>query len=260
MTAGHEPHEPHERPHGPCGPRERVDPLTAALTGEPLPPGAEADPVYLAAHRAAATDLALLREHLELIADAIAEPPAPAPEPRARRAGAVRVPGRRWARGRRPRTLALGALAAAAAASAVFGLGWLVSQGAGTGLDAGGSADKEVSSRGAASVFGTPGYLACARLVAEGDVRRVQRVPGSDRDRVTLRVTRSYEPAKAGLEVTFLVAEPAVPGQGDHVLVGIPRHAASPDTLVTGERDIAPLRDRITGALATARTLTCEQP
>lgn len=65
MTAGHEPHEPHERSHGPRDPREGADPLMAALTGEPLPPGAEADPACLAAHRAARTDLALLREHLD---------------------------------------------------------------------------------------------------------------------------------------------------------------------------------------------------
>ncbi|GHD89817.1 hypothetical protein [Streptomyces naganishii] len=249
MSAEHESHGPHEA----------VDPLTAALTGGPLPPGAGADPAYLAAYRSARSDLALLRRHLDLIAEAVAEPPAPAPvapERPVRR----RVSGRRWARGRRPRALALGAFAAAAAASAVFGLGWVLSQGAGSGLDAGGGAGKEVSSRGAASVFGTPGYLACARLVAEGDVRQVRREPGSDRDRVTLRVTRSYRPAKADAEVTFLVEESAAPGPGDHVLVGIGRHAASPDTLVTGERDIAPLRDRITGALAAARSLTCEQP
>ncbi|OSC54859.1 hypothetical protein B5181_36725, partial [Streptomyces sp. 4F] len=75
---------------------------------------------------------------------------------------------------------ALGVVAAACAGVVVTGLGWLVVQTGGGTDDAGGKAASGVQQDGSASgaapdqeaalVFGTPRYLACARLVAEGTV------------------------------------------------------------------------------------------
>lgn len=52
---------------------EGADALMAAITGEPLPEGALEDPVAAAEHRAALADVALLREQLGLIGDALAD-------------------------------------------------------------------------------------------------------------------------------------------------------------------------------------------
>ncbi|WP_051044420.1 hypothetical protein [Streptomyces viridosporus] len=51
-----------------------TDALMAAILDEPLPVGARRDPAFLAAHGAAAADLAVLREQLALIGDALAAP------------------------------------------------------------------------------------------------------------------------------------------------------------------------------------------
>ncbi|MEU7060333.1 hypothetical protein [Streptomyces sp. NPDC046197] len=235
-----------------------ADPLTAALTDEPLPCEARADTAFMAEYRAVRADVVLLREQLESIGDALAGPvpqECHVPEPPVRARQRVR---------RHPgvRAVTTGALAAAAVASVVFGLGLLVARGGGAGTDSGGSADK--ASAGAArrgSSFGAPGYLACARLVAEGDVTDVVRVPGTGQDRVTLRVTRSYKPAgERGDEkgvVAFTMDDPLDFGRGAHLLVGIPRHADSPDVWIVGEQDIAPQRQWIEQALPRSRSLTC---
>ncbi|MFJ8533389.1 hypothetical protein [Streptomyces sp. NPDC093591] len=246
---GREGHDSHEG-------RTGTDALLAAITGEPLPDEARADAAFMAEHRSAAADVALLREQLELIGQALAEPPpvrAPAPEP---------VPARRPSRARRHAfTLAFGTLAVAAVASVVTGLGWLVSQGGDSGLASGGSADQS-SAKQEAAEFGSPRYLACARLVAEGAVTAVVPVPGTLQERITLRVTRFYEPEKSPEkgkddEVTFLMEEDIV-DKGEHLLVGIPRHAATPDVWAVGEHDIALERAWITASLAEAGELTCE--
>jgi hypothetical protein len=46
--------------------------------------------------------------------------------------------------------------------------------------------------------------------------------------------------------------------KGEHILVGIPRHAAAPDVWVVGEKDIALERAWITASLSEAGKLTCE--
>ncbi|MGW2945156.1 hypothetical protein ACWDAF_25905, partial [Streptomyces sp. NPDC001226] len=58
-----------------------ADALMAAITGEPLPEAARADAEFMAGHRAAAADVALLREQLSAIGDVLAAPPAGAPSP-----------------------------------------------------------------------------------------------------------------------------------------------------------------------------------
>lgn len=262
--------------------RSRVEALMAAITDEPLTDEARADTAFMAEHRSAAADMALLREQLEIIGHALAEPPAPAfepePEPEPERIP-VLAPVRRPSRVRhRIRTVALGSLAVAAAASVLVGMGWLLSQ-AGSGgamsSDAGGDADsKAAASSAAGNDFGSPNYLACSRLVAEGVVTAVEPMPDTARERITLRVTRTYlpekpekpekpgkpekpeKPGKTEDEVTFDMEKDTVL-KGEHILVGIPRDATTPDVWFIGEQDIAPERAWITASLAEARRLTC---
>jgi len=234
-----------------------------AITGDPLPPGARADAAFLAEHRAAEADLAVLREQLGVIGRALAEPPPPAPAPAPVRP--VRAPARPR---RRAFSLALGGLAVTAAASVMAGLGWLAAGGAGEGdsasADAGSAAEKQ-SDTAAPPAFGSPRYLACSRLVAEGETTAVERLPGTSTVRITLRLTRTYLPdekapgTKPGAEQVYVVDESVVPGirAGDPVLVGVPRDARQPDFWAVGERDIAPERAGITAALPEARGLAC---
>ncbi|MDC0765635.1 hypothetical protein [Streptomyces sp. HD] len=245
--------------------RTGVDALMAALTDEPLGDEARADAAFMAEHRSAAADVALLREQLEIIGHALAEPPAPVPVPEPEHAPApapARV--RRPARVRhRIRTVALGSLAVAAAASVLVGLGWLLTH-AGSGdamnSDAGGAADsKAAASPSVGADFGSPDYLACSRLVAEGVVTAVEPVPGTTQERITLRVTRAYlpeKPGKNGDKVTFEMEKDSVL-KGEHLLVGIPRDATTPDVWFIGEEDIAPERAWITASLREAPKPTC---
>lgn len=231
------------------------DALMAAIIDEPLPDEIRADAAFMAEHQAAVADVALLREQLGIIGRALGEPPAPAPEPKPEPAPLpVRQPSRVR---RRVFAVAFGALAVTAVASVMAGLGWLVSQSGGADTQsAGGSADKAAPEAAAGSHFGTPRYLACARLVAEGEVTAVVPVPGAAQERITLRVTRSYQPEKSGREVTFVMEEDAL-HKGEQVLVGIPRHAAGPDVWIVGEQDIALERNWITASLPEAREMTC---
>ncbi|MFJ7073337.1 hypothetical protein [Streptomyces sp. NPDC098781] len=229
--------------------RTGVDALMAAITEEPLTDATRADAAFMAEHSRAVADLALLREQLGIIGQALAEPPAPAAEP-------APVPVRRPAGTRRRAfRLALGTLAVAAAASVVAGLGWLAGQAGGGGSAAGSAADSAASKQSETG-SGSSRYLACARLVAEGDVIAVESVPGTAQQRVTLRVSRSYQPEKSEAEVTFRMEQGSV-ARGEHILVGIPRGAAAPDLVAVGEREIAPERAWITASLAQSRKLTC---
>ncbi|MGW4024204.1 hypothetical protein [Streptomyces sp. NPDC005009] len=151
---------------------------------------------------------------------------------------------------------------AAAAATVVVGMGWLVTQAGGmSDSDAGSSAaradSKEAGGKDAGGVaFGSPRYLACARLVAEGTVLAVDPVPGAGAERVTVKASRYY---KGEGEVTFLrdLAGDAPLHEGDQVLVGMPAEGVHPDTVVVGEADIAPERVRIIASLPESHTLTC---
>ncbi|NHI09634.1 hypothetical protein STPH2_5001 [Streptomyces sp. KO7888] len=236
------------------------DALMAAITGEPLPP--DAGPDAHGEYRSATADVALLREQLNLLGDALGDAvpqdrPAPAPAP---------FPAPR----RRPFRLALDVLAAACAGVVVTGLGWLVVQSGSGATDdtAGGSAaDKSAVRPGnpsagqeAALVFGTPRYLACARLVAEGTVTAAEPVPGAARHRITLRVTRAHAPGDGtGPTATFVLDDGlARLAPGDRVLVGVLRDRSTADTVITGDRNIATARTWITASLPESRTLTCD--
>jgi len=246
-----------------------VDALMAAITGEPLPQDAGAEAV--AEHRAARADVELLREQLGIIGAALSEPEEPAaaavktlPVP-TRKRRPRRPPGTPRERSRRPgaRALALGTLVAAAVASVAVGMGWLIGQGGG-GMGAGsGSADKAASSEGGgkSASLSAPGYVACARLIVEGTVTTVERVPGAAQDRITLDATHYYKPDKGRDKVTFLMDEAVAPRlhKGDHVLIGISRGSASPDMWATTEKDIARERVWITEALPKAARMKCTE-
>ncbi|MYX47088.1 hypothetical protein GTW59_39545, partial [Streptomyces sp. SID89] len=61
-------------------PHDGVDPLLAAILDDPPPDPASHDAAYLTEYEAARTDLATLRKHLNLLADALtADPLGPAP-------------------------------------------------------------------------------------------------------------------------------------------------------------------------------------
>lgn len=240
--------------------RTGADALMAAITDEPLTDAVRADAAFMAEHGSAAADVALLREQLGIIGHALAEPTAPAaPEPELAPAPVrVRQPSR--AR-RRMFAVAYGGLAVAAAASVLVGMGWLLTQAGGDASDAGAgvASDKQASEAGGGSAFGSPGYLACSRLVAEGKATSVERLPGTTSLRVTLHMTRYYKPDKGEQELTFVVDENVVPGLrvGDPVLVGIPQGARQPDYWAVGEQNIAAERAWITASLAESRELGC---
>ncbi|GGM92795.1 hypothetical protein [Streptomyces fuscichromogenes] len=245
---------------------EETDALFAVLMDEPLTDEQRADPAFLAEHRAAATDLALLREQLGIIGDALAGPPPAAPRSR-------QAPRPRPAARRRPwqypgvRALGLAGALAAAFAGAVFGIGWLAANGGSSAMSNGASSDKAAGSasgtagQGGAEQTAGPGYLACARLVVEGTVTGVRQLPGSGEERVTLRVTRAYKPAKTAGEVEFLFEADTDTRirEGARLLVGITRGQQVPDRYAVGEPEIAPERSWIVRDLPESRTLTCRK-
>ncbi|MFD9389551.1 hypothetical protein ACFWBB_02055 [Streptomyces sp. NPDC060000] len=265
----HENHDEYEGQGGQEG-HDGMDALMAAVLDVPLAglsEEARADSAYLAAHRSATADVALLREQLGVIADVLSEPVRD--RARAGEPAAAPTPPRRSRPPRRIRPLALRVAGVAAAGALVLGGGWVVLQvGQVAGVESGRSADSgagsdekaEASAGGGASMLGDPGYLACARLVVEGDVTAVGRVPGTTRERVALHVTRSYRPAGSGPEVAFEMEEDMDPllREGDHVLVALAKGSTTPDVWAVGEPDIAPEREALTRALPETEGVTCE--
>lgn len=209
-----------------------TDALMAALTGEEPSGGDRADAAFLREYRAARADVAVLREQLGLIGDALARDAV------VRQSAPARAPRDRH----RVRRFAHGALAVAAVATVLAGMGWLVTRAGGAGEDSGASADK-AAAPSAGSALGGPARLACTRLVAEGDVTDVEPVPATaGQERVTLHVTRSYKPAKAPADVVFVLGEGLVEKglhKGDRVLVALPEGSAVADRVVVGAREIA---------------------
>jgi hypothetical protein len=246
MTAPHDGHDGHDRHDGHDGHGRHdsvlpVDPLMAVVAGEPLTDAQRADAAFMAGHREAAADVAALREQLGLIADALTRPaPAEEPEPQPVRVAKPPRP-RRWV------TVAFGSLAVAAVAAVLSGTAWLLAQG-GNGMS--GSADSDSVAAGQKQDGGKSdgaAYLACARLVVEGDVTAVRAEQGgSGRYRVTLHVTRAYKPAQGADRVTVVTDALAVPRPrpGLHVLIGVsgPPATATPDLWITGEARIAEQR------------------
>ncbi|MEU4996385.1 hypothetical protein [Streptomyces sp. NPDC021622] len=246
---------------------EGYEALMLAVTGDPVPDDARDDPEFLAEHAAAVADVALLRERLTAAGDALAAPgPAPAPGP----AVAVRPAGVR-----RRRAPALALAAATAAAALIGGLGWLAvdsgggitqsdadsAKGAapGDGKAQDGTADDGKANDGAAEDLTDEGYVACARLIVEGTVRRVEAIPGAEQDRIVLDVSRYYKPDSGKKRITFVMNVDVDPRlrPGDRTLIGIPRGGVSPDIWSTGDAAIAKERAWIERALPGAEGLSC---
>ncbi|MGW1538876.1 hypothetical protein ACWCPM_01030 [Streptomyces sp. NPDC002309] len=228
------------------------DPLMAVITDEPLTDAARADAVFLAEHRSATADVALLREQLGVLGAALAqEPDRPAEV-------VVPVPVRPR---RRFSAFALGAAGIAAAGAMVAGLGWLFVQAdGGAARNVESSADEAQSdSKADPGPLGSPEYLACARLIAEGEVTKARPVPGTGEERVTLDVTRSYKPAKGAAEVTFTIPTAAGLDEGSQVLVAIRHGRTTPDFWLVGEEAIADQRPLLTETLTRADATPCEQ-
>ena len=247
-----------------------VDALLAAITDEPLPEAARADAAFMAEHRAATADVALLRQQLGIIGHALSEPepepqpqpePAPAPKP---------VSSLRPVRRRHPglRALAFGTLALAVVATMITGLAWLVAHNGASDDTASSSADSGAkSSAGAAELSGDgppPSdpelVLACDRLVVEGTVARVEARTDSPWTRIVLTVIRSYKPAKGPSQVSFLIDDGADPRprKGQHVLVGIGRDARNASLWAVGDDRVAANRDWIVRALPGSQSRVCD--
>lgn len=238
-----------------------IDALMAAITDEPLPE--EADAASLAEHREATADLAVLREQLDIIGRVLAEPAEPAPASRPAPAPRPVRPVRR-----RMFRLAVGSLAVAAAASVVAGLGWLVMEsgpgGANSSADSAASGAKEAQEDSGGVLFGSPRYLSCAYLVAEGTVTSAEPVGEPTADpalvRVSVHVSRFYKPEKSQeKDVTYVIDENTAPRlrAGDEVLFGVPEKGAPPDMWVVGEQEIALEREWVTRSLPESRSLNC---
>jgi hypothetical protein len=234
-----------------------MDALMAAIIDEPLSDDARADAAFMAEHRAAAADLALLREQLGLIGDALGDRPraVAGPEP---------VPVRPSRTRRRAFNLAFGTLAVAAVAAVLSGMAWLLAQ-AGGGINADSGSDSAASKpHSDGGTFGSPGYFACSRLIAEGRATSVEPLPGTEWIRVTMDVTRYYKPEKPGAddekELTYVIDRNVVPGLrvGDQVLFAVPNGERQPAYWLVGEKGIAEERARLTVSAAESRGLICE--
>ncbi|MFF3134248.1 hypothetical protein [Streptomyces mirabilis] len=240
---------------------EGVDALLAAITDEALPEGAGEDPEFLAEHRSAVADVALLREQLAVIGDALADraqeaKPVPVRAPRKR---TRRPEGAPRNRGRRPLALVLGTLVAATVAAMVVGMGWILAHNGAGASDSSGAKAADSGTAGGGASLSAPGYLACARLVAEGTVAHVEPLPGTTENRITLHVDRYYKPEKGRAEVVLVLDEEVAPRprEGERVLVAVQGDPATPTGWTTGEKAIADERAWIVKALPASRTLTC---
>lgn len=235
------------------------DALMLALTDEPAPEAAGRDPELAAEHAAAVADVALLREHIGVVGRALAAPEqVPAPKP----VVAVRPAGVR----RRRLTTVLGLAAATAAASLVGGIAWLAVESGGTITESsdsdaakGAAPDAGDEKGGGAADQSHEGYVACARLIVEGTVKRVEPIPGAAQDRIVLDVSRYYKPTRGEKQITFVMNVDVDPRlrPGDRTLIGIAKGEAVPDIWSTGAKDIAKDREWIERALPRAEGMRC---
>ncbi|MFD7297685.1 hypothetical protein ACFV9W_30700 [Streptomyces sp. NPDC059897] len=218
--------------------------LMLAVTGEPLP----ADDPDAAA---VAADVALLREQVRGLGDALASRPDPAPVPSP-------VPVRR----RRPLRLAFGGLVAACAVSVFGGLVWLGVSAPGGGGDAAGSADdKAVAQDGGKSAASSQAMrIACSRILVEGRVTSI--TPRADGDvRVVLDVERSYRPERSVPSLTLTLDGTAERDlrPGTYTLIRVPVHPADRQDWTTG-RAVTEARADILRSLPESRGLRCDAP
>ncbi|MGY0024054.1 hypothetical protein [Streptomyces sp. cg35] len=222
--------------------------LLLAVSGEPLP---DDDPDAAAV----AADVALLRDQVRGLGDALAAREAP------KRAAVPAPPVRR----RRALRLAAGGLVAACGLSVATGLVWLLAQ-SGTMNQTSGASDKSAadsgkSAGGANADMSPEGFVACSRVIAEGTVVKVEQIPGTGQDRITLRVTRSVKPESgAAKTLTFPMDHDVDPRlkPGDRPLITIPLGGRQPDNWSLG-KDRERLRTMVLKALPGSRALHCDR-
>ncbi|WP_405859589.1 hypothetical protein OG407_19175 [Streptomyces sp. NBC_01515] len=235
-----------------------MDALMAAITDEPLPEAARADAGFMAEHALASAEVALLREQLGLIGEALSAPPAsPAPS--------APVISARPVRRRRPalRVLAYGTLATAVIAGMVTGLAWLGAHNGGASADSSAAQSKSDAPAKVSGDGPAPSdpelALACDRLVVEGTVAEVETYVDDPWSRIVLTVIRSYKPAEGPSQVSFLLdggADPK-PRKGQHVLVTVGRGQQNAGLWAVGDTRVAVNRAWILKALPGSRTTTC---
>ncbi|MFJ8936093.1 hypothetical protein ACIRL0_10300 [Streptomyces sp. NPDC102365] len=279
--------------------RGGIDALLVAITDEPLPAGARDDPRFMARHRSAVADVALLREQLRVIGDTLADdgpPAARVPSPGrpgdGRKAGPPRAPAppgapkqptgprrpHRPHRSRRYAGAAVGALVIAAGTTLLGGLVWLGVQGGGGGgaadSDAGAKSDSSAGrsedSGGDTSSLSPEMRLACSKVLAEGTVRNVTSTGGGN-VRVVLEVRRYYRPEQPVADhPTVTVTLPGAAREdlkpGTYALVRVPLYPRGPLDDESGRPDyetgrgVGDAREEIVGALPGARGLECAGP
>ncbi|WP_405663804.1 hypothetical protein [Streptomyces sp. RK9] len=256
---------------------DAVDALALAVTDTPVPDAVRGDERFMAEHAAAVADVEALREQLRIVGDTLARgPQAPdGPAPALPPATPFRQPGA-------ARRRAVLALAAALAAGMLGGLVWLgANAGTGDGDMAGGDAkhrapnlsagesapdasrapdEAQDDADGSGESRSREGYVACARLIVEGTVHRVDALPGGTRDRITFDVSRYFKPAEGKRRITFVMSvdtdvDPRLRA-GDRALIGIPEGGSMPDLWTTG-KGIATDRAWIEKALPGARGMKC---
>ncbi|MEU5698863.1 hypothetical protein [Streptomyces aurantiacus] len=253
-----------------------IDALLAAITEEALPEGARDDAAFMAEHRSAVADVALLREQLRMMGDTLAgETPAPQaavtqtpkplrePEPR-REPKPLRPYQPPWYR--RYAGLALGTLVVAGGAALVGGMVWLgVQGGADSDGAAGGdsAASKQEAGAGDTSAESPEMHLACSKILVEGTVRSITST-GDGNVRVVLKVKRYYRPEQSAADhptVTVTLPEEAREDlkTGTYTLVRVPVRPRDRLDYETGW-GIRDVRKEIIEALPGARGMECESP
>ncbi len=267
---------------------EGIDALLTAITGEALPEGARDDEAFMAEHRSAVADVALLREQLRIMGDTLAgeapltpAPPltqAPAPqtpkslrepkplrEPRPpREATPLRPSQPPWYR--RYAGVALGTLVVAGGAALLGGMVWLGVQG---GADSDGvtssdsAASKQEAGAGDTSAYSPEMHLACSKTLVEGTVRSITQA-GDGTVRVVLKVKRYYRPEQSVADhPTVTVTLPEEARQelktGTYTLVRVPVHPRDRLDYETGW-GIGDARKEILKALPGARGMECAGP
>ncbi|WAU79631.1 hypothetical protein O1Q96_07675 [Streptomyces sp. Qhu-G9] len=264
---------------------EGMDALLAAITDEPLPEGARDDAEFLAEHRSAVADVALLREQLRIMGDTLAAeaPAGTAPGGTASGAtvrkapGSGRVPPRaaaplrppKEARPRRSRRLrhyagaAVVPLVLAAGTAMLGGLVWLGVQG-GARSDAGAKDASAAQSEAGGDLGHTPEMdIACSKVLVEGTVQSIT-AAGEGNVHVVLKVKRYYRPERSVADhPTIRVTLPASAREdlkvGTYTLVRVPVHPQDRQDWETGW-GVGDVRKDLLKALPGARGLECEGP
>ncbi|MGP4051731.1 hypothetical protein [Streptomyces sp. 2A115] len=258
-----------------------ADALLAAITDEPLPEGAHDNAEFMAEHRSAVADVALLREQLRAMGDTLAtasersersvqqehreqsEGPERSAEPVPLRPPTpFRPPKPHWSL--RFAGVALGAMVAAVGTAMLGGLVWLGANG-GSG-DTGASSDSNASAadEGSGKLAASPEmHIACSKVLVEGTVRSITPT-GDGNVRVALDVKRYYRPERSATDhptitVTLLDSAREDLKVGTYTLIRVPVYPEDRQDWETGW-GVGDAREGIVDALPGARGLKCAGP